>query len=69
MNMFRVVSLCASFREVRGSMPRIASIFSGLASIPLAETRQPSSLLLLTPNIQFSGFNLSPALRRLMNAL
>jgi hypothetical protein len=31
----------------------MASIFSGLALIPLAETRQPSMFPLLTPNMHF----------------
>ena len=73
MNLFSAASLptslCGSFLEVGGSILRIASIFSGLASIPLAEMRQPSSFPLHMPNMHFSGFNLSPTLWRLLKAL
>jgi hypothetical protein len=50
-NLFSVASLpaslCANFLDAGGSILRIASIFSGLDSIPLVETRQPSSFPLL----------------------
>ena len=42
-----------AFLRPGGSMLRIASIFSRLALIPLAKTRQPSSFPLLTPNMHF----------------
>jgi hypothetical protein len=60
MNLLRaaslLASLCAGFLEVGGSMLRIASIFSRLASIPLADTRHLGSFPSLTPNMHFSEF-------------
>jgi hypothetical protein len=44
-------------------MQAIALILSGFASIPLTETKQPSTLPLLTPNMHFSWLSLSCALR------
>jgi hypothetical protein len=41
----------------------MALILSGFASIPFMETRHPSTLPLVIPNMHFSGFSLSRASR------
>jgi hypothetical protein len=63
MNMFKAVmwpvNFCTSFLVCRGYIWRIAFILSGLASIPLVGTRQPSTLPHVTPKTHFSGLSLS----------
>jgi hypothetical protein len=38
----------------------IAAILSGLASIPLAETKHPSNLPFWMPKMHFSGLSIRP---------
>jgi len=61
-NLFRAanlpVSFCTFFLLVGGCMFVIAMTLSGLASIPLAETTQPSSFPFWMSKIHFSGLSL-----------
>jgi hypothetical protein len=61
----RSVNFCTSFLVCGGYIWRMALVLLGLASIPLLETRQPSTLPLVTPKTHLSGFNLSLASRML----
>jgi hypothetical protein len=69
MNLFKAgmwpVNFCTSFLVCRGCIWRMALIFLGLASMPLVETRQPSTLPRVTPKTHLSGFSLSLASRML----
>ena len=71
MNLFNAASLpvsfCTYFLLASSFMFTIAAIFLGFASMPLADTRQPSSLLFLMPNMHLSGFNLRLTFRRFSN--
>jgi hypothetical protein len=62
MNLFSAamqpVSFCTSFLVCGGCIWRIAFILSGLASVPLVETREPSTLPRVTPKNHFSGLSL-----------
>jgi hypothetical protein len=60
------VSFCTSFQDFEGFMQIIAFILSGFALIPLAETKQSSTLPLLTPNTHFSGLSFNWALHMLV---
>jgi hypothetical protein len=68
------VSFCTSLTWAGCRIASIILIFSGLASIPRCETRKPSSLPAMTPNIHLFGFilvrvahNLSKTKVRLSN--
>jgi hypothetical protein len=67
MNLFRAailpVNFCTSYLDFRGFVQTIAFILSGFASIPLTETKQPSTLPLLTLNTHFSRLSFNCALR------
>ena len=52
-----------------GPMLVIAVILSQLASMPRLDTMYPSSLLLGTPNVHFSGFSLMLNLLRFANVV
>jgi hypothetical protein len=54
----RPLSFCTSFLVYGGCIWMIALILSGLASIPLVDTKQPNTLPLVTPKMHFSGLNL-----------
>jgi hypothetical protein len=62
------VNLCTSFQDPRSFMWTIAFILSRLALIPFSDTRQPSNLPILTPNMHFSRLSFSCALCMLVNA-
>jgi hypothetical protein len=63
MNLFnatiRPIRFCTSFLVCGGCIWRIAFILSGLVSIPLVETRQPSTLPHVTLKTHFPGLSLS----------
>jgi hypothetical protein len=67
MNLFRavirLVNFCTYFLVCGGYIWRIAFILSELASMPLVETRQPSTLPLVTQKTHFTGLSLSLASR------
>jgi hypothetical protein len=54
----RPVNFCTSFLVCGGCIWMIALILSGLASIPLVETKQPNTLPLVTLKMHFSGLSL-----------
>jgi len=68
MNLFsearRPVNFCTSFLVEGGRILLMASIFTGFALMPLSVIMHLRSFPLLTPKTHFSGFNLSPCLRR-----
>jgi hypothetical protein len=57
----RPASFCTSFLVCGGCIWRIAFILSGLASIPLVDTRHPNTFPCVTPKTYFSGLSLSLA--------
>jgi hypothetical protein len=59
----RPTSFCTSFLVCGGCIWRIAFILSGLASMPLVNTRQPITLPRVTLMMHFSGLSLSLASR------
>jgi hypothetical protein len=63
----RPVNFCTSFLVCEGYIWTNAFILLGLASIPLVETRQPSTLPHVTLKTHFSGLSLSLASRILAN--
>jgi hypothetical protein len=62
MNLFsaamRPINFYTSFLVCGSCIWVIALILSGLASIPLVETKQPNTLSLVTPKMHFSGLSL-----------
>jgi hypothetical protein len=61
-----LVSLCTFFCDRGASILMIASIFSGLASIPRWLTMNPSNFLASTPKTHFSGLSFHRYRRRLL---
>ena len=61
------VNFCTPFLVVGGFIRLIASIFSGLASIPLSVIMHPNNFPLRTPKTHFSGFSFKPWRRRFAN--
>jgi hypothetical protein len=59
----RPINFCNSFLFYGGCIWMITLILSGLASIPLLETKQPNTLPLVTPKMYFSRFSLRFASR------
>ena len=57
-----------SFFMFRCFMSMIAFIFSGLASIPRCETRNPRNFSEVTPNVYLVGFNLIWCRRSMLKA-
>jgi hypothetical protein len=69
MNLFKAtilpVSFCTSLKDFGSSILANAFILSGLTSVPLVDTRHPSTFPLYTPKMHFSGFKLRFVVRRL----
>src|SRR6185436_9293734 len=61
----RLVSFCTSLMDLGSSMFQRAFTLSGFASMPLVDTRHPSTFPLCTPKMHLLGFKDSPAFLRL----
>jgi hypothetical protein len=70
MNLFSEASLpvscCIDFLDVGGCICKIASIFVGFASMPLADTKHPKNFPFSTPKMLFSWFSFRHALLKFL---
>jgi hypothetical protein len=63
------MTLCTPFKSLIGPMLVMATIFSGLASMPRSETMNPRSMPRGTPKTHFLGLSFTPFALRHLNVV